>query len=120
MDLYSLRHRSSPAGKRKVRKLAFSRNSLIVLTRTVYSEALAASNVKIASRDVLATWKVLVALGLTPLLYGFYGFLSFLSALNQGASLCRLVIAPTVTLLLLPSVAYAALKFGEAGLDVLK
>ncbi|THH32132.1 hypothetical protein EUX98_g2059 [Antrodiella citrinella] len=91
-----------------------------IISRRKAKEALVASNVKIAGRDVLATWKVLVALGLTPILYGFYAFLSFLSAYNQGASLCRLITAPIVTLILLPCVAYAALKFGEAGLDVLK
>lgn len=75
---------------------------------------------KVAGRDVLASWKVLVALGLTPVLYGFYAFLSFVAALNDGASPFKLMIAPVATLILLPCVAYAALKFGEAGSDVVK
>jgi len=91
-----------------------------IISRKKATEALAASNVKIAGRDVLASWKVLVALGLTPILYGFYAFLSFVSAYNDGASSPRLMYAPISTLALLPCVAYAALKFGEAGSDVFK
>jgi glycerol-3-phosphate O-acyltransferase/dihydroxyacetone phosphate acyltransferase len=39
---------------------------------------LAGSSVKIAARDVLATWKILVALVFAPTLYGFYSFLVFI------------------------------------------
>ncbi|TCD69725.1 hypothetical protein EIP91_006492 [Steccherinum ochraceum] len=91
-----------------------------IISRRKAKEALAGSMVKVAGRDVLATWKILVALGLTPILYGFYAFLSFVAAYNDGASLPRLIMAPITTLVLLPCVAYAALKFGEAGSDVLK
>ena len=73
-----------------------------------------------AGRDVLASWKVLVALGLTPILYGFYAFVAFVAAFNDGAPLSNLIMTPIMTLVLLPCVAYAALKFGEAGLDVVK
>ena len=40
------------------------------------SEALAASVVKVAGRDVLATWKILISLGVAPVIYAFYAFLS--------------------------------------------
>ncbi|KAH8099481.1 hypothetical protein BXZ70DRAFT_227939 [Cristinia sonorae] len=91
-----------------------------IISRRKAKEALAASTVKIAGRDVIATWKVLVALGLTPILYGFYAFLSFIAAYNEGVCLSRLVMTPVMTLAMLPCFAYAALKFGEAGSDVLK
>ncbi|CAB4404209.1 unnamed protein product [Rhizophagus irregularis] len=53
---------------------------LIMITRVISAkkqkEALKASTVKIAGRDVLATWKLLVALVVTPILYGFYTFIT--------------------------------------------
>ncbi|PKK68816.1 hypothetical protein RhiirC2_633107, partial [Rhizophagus irregularis] len=39
------------------------------------TEAVRGSSVKVAGRDVLATWKLLVALVVTPTLYGFYTFI---------------------------------------------
>ncbi|KAI9266405.1 hypothetical protein EDC94DRAFT_603643 [Helicostylum pulchrum] len=55
---------------------------LIILTLFIsqkkQEEALAGSTVKIAARDVLATWKILVAMVGIPTLYGFYSFLLFL------------------------------------------
>ena len=84
------------------------------------SEALAASEVKIAGRDVLATWKILVALGVTPVLYVFYAILSAVVAAKAGAPLKWKIWTPFIVLMILPMIGYAALKFGEAGMDVLK
>ncbi|KAI7880810.1 uncharacterized protein EV154DRAFT_540075 [Mucor mucedo] len=50
----------------------------LVISQKKQEEALAGSTVKIAARDVLATWKILVALVVMPLLYGFYSFLLFM------------------------------------------
>ena len=75
---------------------------------------------KVAARDVLATWKILVALGVTPLLYGFYAFLAEIVVLKADAPHNVKLWTPFVVMLALPFIAYAALKFGEAGLDVLK
>lgn len=83
-------------------------------------EALAASQVKIAGRDVLATWKILVALGVTPVLYSFYAILAAVVATKAGAPLKWRIWTPFIILMILPMVGYAALKFGEAGMDVLK
>ncbi|CDS03794.1 hypothetical protein LRAMOSA06749 [Lichtheimia ramosa] len=48
-----------------------------LISRRKQRDALAGSNVKIAARDVLATWKVLVVLVFAPIVYGFYSWLLF-------------------------------------------
>jgi len=54
----------------------------ILITRYVAkkkaAEAVAKSSVKIAGRDVLATWKVLVAMGLVPAMHLIYTLLAYL------------------------------------------
>jgi glycerol-3-phosphate O-acyltransferase / dihydroxyacetone phosphate acyltransferase len=86
----------------------------------VCSEALAASVVKVAGRDVLATWKVLISLVMTPALYAFYALVATVVAVKADAPLNWALWTPPLTLLALPCIGYAALKFGEAGMDVLK
>lgn len=90
------------------------------LTSVFITEALAASSVKIAGRDVLATWKILISLGLTPLLYGFYAILATVLVAKAGAPLKWRLWTPFLVIGALPMIAYAALKFGEAGIDVIK
>lgn len=84
------------------------------------TEALAASTVKVAGRDVLATWKILISLGVAPVVYGFYAFLATVIAVRAGAPLKWRICMPFLTLTALPIMNYASLKFGEAGMDVLK
>lgn len=91
-----------------------------IISRKKAKAALAASVVKIAGRDVLATWKILIALGVTPVLYAFYAVLSGVLALRAGTALKYRILAPFLTTISLPFMNYAALKFGEAGMDVLK
>ncbi|KAI8998717.1 glycerol-3-phosphate O-acyltransferase [Trametes punicea] len=91
-----------------------------VISRKKAKEALAKSEVKIAGRDVLATWKILVALGVTPVLYTFYAILATVVAIKAGAPLRWRIWTPFIVLMVLPFIGYAALKFGEAGMDVLK
>lgn len=91
-----------------------------IISRRKAAAALAESTVKVAARDVVATWKILVALGLTPVLYGFYAFLAAVLAIRAGTSTLWVVWTSIVTFFTLPCVAYAALKFGEAGMDVFK
>jgi glycerol-3-phosphate O-acyltransferase/dihydroxyacetone phosphate acyltransferase len=86
----------------------------------VSPEALAASVVKVAGRDVLATWKVLISLVMTPALYMFYAIVATIVAIKAGAPSNWILWTPFLALLALPSIGYAALKFGEAGVDVLK
>lgn len=83
-------------------------------------EALAASTVKVAARDVVGTWKVLISLGMAPILYSFYAFLATLVAIKSGAPMKWRLWTPFLTMLALPLIGFWALKFGEAGMDVLK
>ncbi|WVR05947.1 hypothetical protein IAU60_002974 [Kwoniella sp. DSM 27419] len=83
-------------------------------------EALAASTVKIQGRDVLATWKVLVSLAVTPLLYIFYCLLATYLAYTYDLAPAWRHWTPVAIFMLLPGWAIATLKFGEAGMDVFK
>ena len=84
------------------------------------SEALAASTVKVVGRDVLGSWKVLISLGAAPLLYGLYAFIATAVMIRAGAPLKYRLWTPFIVVSALPFIGYAALKFGEAGMDVLK
>lgn len=89
-------------------------------------EALAGSSVKIQARDVLATWKLLVAMVVTPILYIFYTILGTWVAhrYELGPRYIReeysLLTIPAITIILLPMVTYSALRFGEVGMDIYK
>ncbi|KAF8582673.1 glycerol-3-phosphate O-acyltransferase [Ramaria rubella] len=91
-----------------------------VISRRKAKEALAASDVKIAGRDVLATWKILISLGVTPFLYAFYAILATIVAVKANVPLKWRLWTPFVVIAALPCIGFAALKFGEAGMDVLK
>lgn len=84
------------------------------------SEALAASTVKVAGKDVLATWKILISLGVAPVVYTIYAIIATLIAYKAGASLKWRFAMPFLTWIIMPTINYASLKFGEAGMDVLK
>lgn len=88
-------------------------------------EALAASTVKLQGRDVMATWKLLVALALAPILYNFYTILlTYWTYRNRvqgyvpewvplwGVFLFGYIFFPAIT--------FAALRFGEVGMDIVK
>ncbi|THH06772.1 hypothetical protein EW145_g3859 [Phellinidium pouzarii] len=91
-----------------------------ILSRQKAKEALAASTVKVAGRDVLATWKILISLGVVPILYATYAVSATLIAIKANAPSRWRLLAPLLTFLILPIMSYAALKFGEAGFDILK
>ncbi|KAJ7285867.1 glycerol-3-phosphate O-acyltransferase [Mycena rebaudengoi] len=91
-----------------------------VISRRKAKEALAASVVKIAGRDVLATWKVLISLGIAPVLYLLYASIATFVAIRAGAPTAWKIGAPFLVLFSVPIMSMAALKFGEAGMDVLK
>lgn len=88
-------------------------------------EALAASNVKIQARDVMATWKLLVAMAVAPACYLWYIGLGLLwyrynscnGYLPQGIQKRYLIIAQAIVY---PTVTYAALRFGEVAMDIAK
>ncbi|KAL9027763.1 MAG: hypothetical protein Q9196_003757 [Gyalolechia fulgens] len=88
-------------------------------------EALAASTVKLEGRDVVATWKLLVALAFAPLLYVFYTvLLAWWTYRNrvQGymPNWVPLWLVVVFGFAFFPAVTFAALRFGETGMDILK
>ena len=88
-------------------------------------EALAASTVKLQGRDVMATWKLLVALAFAPMLYTLYTvLLTYWTYRNrvQGyvpewVPLWTIVLAGYI---LFPMITFAALRLGETGMDIVK
>lgn len=88
-------------------------------------EALAASNVKVQARDVMATWKLLVAMVAAPLSYlGYivvitttYSINNVFGYLPDGIQKRWLILAQII---IYPSVTYAALRFGEVAMDIFK
>ncbi|KAG8714739.1 Microtubule-associated protein, microtubule dynamics during spindle orientation [Ceratobasidium sp. 423] len=91
-----------------------------ILSRQKAKEALAASTVKVAGRDVMASWKVLISMVVTPFLYSFYALLATIVVARAGAPLSYQLWTPLLVMAALPLIGYSALKFGEAGMDVLK
>lgn len=85
-----------------------------------FTEALAASSVKIKGNDVLATWKVLVALAGAPTLYSIYAIGAIVLAFKYDLPRKYKIWAPIATMAGLPLIGYSALKFGEVGVDVYK
>lgn len=88
-------------------------------------EALAASTVKIQARDVVATWKVLVAMALAPTLYTYYnilfGFWTYYNRIQgimpEWVPIWAVVLFGTIWF---PTITFAALRFGEIGMDIAK
>lgn len=88
-------------------------------------EALAASTVKLQGRDVMATWKLLVALAFAPALYAFYITVFTYWAYNnriQGyvPDWVPLWLIVPIGMVLFPTITFAALRIGEIGMDILK
>ncbi|KAI9888548.1 MAG: hypothetical protein M1814_006818 [Vezdaea aestivalis] len=88
-------------------------------------EALAASTVKLQGRDVMATWKLLVALALAPILYAFYTILIAIWTYRNrvGGRVPEWVplwIVVAAGMIAFPSITFMALRFGEIGMDIFK
>jgi len=88
-------------------------------------EALAASSVMIKARDVVATWKLLVAMALAPALYTFYTVLLTVwtyknrigGRVPDWVPLSAIVISGYIVF---PAITFASLRFGEVGMDIVK
>lgn len=102
-------------------------------------EALAASTVKLQGRDVITTWKLLVAMAFAPALYAYYTVIvSLWLVYNRNGGhytakapwwlLARTYVPDFVPIWLFAisflglciSITFAALRIGEIGMDVLK
>ncbi|KAK0937319.1 Glycerol-3-phosphate/dihydroxyacetone phosphate acyltransferase [Friedmanniomyces endolithicus] len=96
-----------------------------VISRIKAKEALAASTVKIQARDVIGTWKILVAMALAPALDIVYSIiLTVWTHKNRvGGRVPTWVPLWFVAiggLILFPAVCFGALRFGEIGMDIFK
>jgi glycerol-3-phosphate O-acyltransferase/dihydroxyacetone phosphate acyltransferase len=88
-------------------------------------EALKGSTVKIQGRDVMATWKLLVALAFAPVCYNFYVVLfCWWTAKHRFYGLMPdwmpTIGVAIVGWTLFPAITFAALRFGEIGMDIAK
>ncbi|CAI2163339.1 6790_t:CDS:2 [Funneliformis geosporum] len=97
---------------------------LVIIARKISErkakEAARGSSIKVAGRDVLATWKLLVALVVTPTLYGFYTFIVILISFKYKWILKWKVFAPISTFCTLVTGSYVTIRFYESGIDVYK
>lgn len=83
--------------------------------------ALANSTVKIKANDVVATWKILVSMGLAPVIYSFYASLGVWYCKRHNYFSSFGLFSTWLGLYLLGVlVTYSALITGEQGLDLLK
>ena len=101
----------------------FAASKLISIKKS--RDALAASTVKLQGRDVMATWKLLVALGFAPLLYTWYTLLlTYWTYYNRVQGYVPdwvplwtvIIFGYTVSI----SITFASLRFGETGMDIVK
>jgi glycerol-3-phosphate O-acyltransferase/dihydroxyacetone phosphate acyltransferase len=91
-----------------------------LISKRKAKEALAASTVKIKGRDVLATWKVLVALGFVPISYLIYASIIFVQAIRWNWPLKWEIGAPLLAFSAFPIISYLSILFGERGADIYK
>lgn len=102
-------------------------------------EALAASTVKLQGRDVIGTWKLLVAMAFAPALYAYYTVVvsiwlvynrrdgyythvmpSWTVARNYVPDFVPIWLFAILFMILCIMVTFAALRIGEIGMDVVK
>ena len=88
-------------------------------------EALQASTVKIQGRDVIATWKLLVAMAFAPILYQLYVIILVYWTYKHrifgfAPDWLPLWSVPIIGWIMFPTITFAALRFGEVGMDIFK
>lgn len=93
-----------------------------IISRQKAKEALAASQVKLKGRDVVGTWKVLVSLGVAPILYSSYAVAAAFIArrIRPELTTSQLARASLYALILVPTMSYSSLKLSETALDIVK
>ncbi|KAI5959605.1 SCT1 [Candida pseudojiufengensis] len=92
-----------------------------VISQQKAKEALANSTVKIKGNDVIATWKILVALLIAPIVYSFYATLgTYYCATHNYLSSFGLLTMWIFLYLCGVLVTYSALLTGEQGVDLFK
>ncbi|KAL7914425.1 acyltransferase [Trichoderma velutinum] len=92
-----------------------------VISNQKAKSALAASSVKIAGRDIIATWKILMAMGLAPVLYNFYiSVLVYTRAWGYAPDYLPWYLIFLLGWIIFPATTFAALLFGEISMDIVK
>ncbi|CAR29486.1 hypothetical protein ZYGR_0AD01680 [Zygosaccharomyces rouxii] len=81
-------------------------------------EALAASTVKIKANDVIATWKILIGMGLAPLLYTLWSIM--ISYLLRHRFPGNKILTFVISYFACSAVTYSALLVGDIGMDIFK
>lgn len=95
------------------------------ISRKKAKQALAGSTVKIQGKDVMATWKLLVAMAFAPTLYHVYSVLvtaktyqdRFFGVVPGWAPLWLVYVLSFAAMI---AITFAALRFGEVGMDIFK
>lgn len=96
-----------------------------IISHKKAKEALAGSSVKIQGRDVMATWKLLVAMAFAPVLYNMYSIILSIKVYQDHlwgyvpawVPFWLVFIAGWIVF---PAITFAALRFGEVGMDIFK
>ncbi|KAI1327367.1 glycerol-3-phosphate acyltransferase [Xylariaceae sp. FL0255] len=88
-------------------------------------EALAGSSVKIQGRDVMATWKLLVAMAFAPALYNLYSISLAVKVYQDHLwgylpEYVPFWLVYVIAWIIFPAVTFAAFRIGEVGMDILK
>lgn len=82
-------------------------------------KALAKSSVKIKANDVIATWKILMGMVFTPLLYIVWSSLITIVVSKKGYNNNK-ILTFVISYILCATVTYSALIVGDRGMDTLK
>ncbi|KAG7664757.1 SCT1 [[Candida] subhashii] len=92
-----------------------------IISRQKQKEALANSVVKIKGNDVIATWKILVSMGIAPVVYSFYASVgTYLISKHNILPSISLIWVWILLYIAGILVTYSALLTGEQGLDLFK
>lgn len=86
-------------------------------SKKVQREALASSLVKVRANDVVATWKILIAMGVAPVLYIFYSCVGLYWFWDTSYNKLLLFFAFYMAGV---TVTWSALAFGDTGVDLYK
>ncbi|KAI8388144.1 uncharacterized protein BYT42DRAFT_492044, partial [Radiomyces spectabilis] len=85
-------------------------------------EALAGSMVKIAAKDVIATWKIIVAAFAAPMLYAAYTaiYIAYLIKHRPTMSTRSKMIRAAISWIMQPLMHYVLMRLGDSGRDIYK
>lgn len=89
-----------------------------IITKKKQREALASSTVKIKARDVVSSWKVIIALVVTPILHIIYATIASVTIYAKTKNIMLTIITPFVCIIVLFLVSYYSVIVGTYAGDV--